>query len=275
MILESIGFFMPVYFQAVLGSSPIQSGIKLLPTTIAVVPFGILAGILMSKTGLYRPLHWIGMGLCAIGAGLISTLNANSPPAAWICFQIIIAGGGGVIAASTLPAILASLSESDVATASGAFSFIRSFGYVWGVTLPSIIFNNSFDKHIGRITDPVVRSNLRNGAAYAKVSGGFVSSLPEKIRGEVIGVYVDALRVVWEVVLAFAGLGFVVVFLERHVELRRELDTEFGLKGRERVEHGSLEVGGSGVSLKEKSGSREGEVEVVGERDGERGLVGG
>jgi predicted neutral ceramidase superfamily lipid hydrolase len=45
MILESIGFFMPVYFQAVLGSSPIQSGIKLLPTTIAVVPFGIMAGI--------------------------------------------------------------------------------------------------------------------------------------------------------------------------------------------------------------------------------------
>jgi MFS family permease len=190
--------FMPVYFQAVLGSSPIQSGIKLLPTTIAVVPFGIMAGILMSKTGLYRPLHWIAMALCAIGAGLISRLDANSSKAEWICFQIIIAGGGGIIAAATLPAILAALPESDVAAASGAFSFIRSFGYVWGVTLPSIIFNNQFDKHIGQISDSVVQSQLSNGAAYGQVSGDFVNSLPMDIKPEVIGVYVDALRVVWK-----------------------------------------------------------------------------
>ena len=260
MILESIGFFMPVYFQAVLGSSPIQSGIKLLPTTIAVVPFGIMAGILMSKTGLYRPLHWIAMALCAIGAGLISRLDANSSKAEWICFQIIIAGGGGIIAAATLPAILAALPESDVAAASGAFSFIRSFGYVWGVTLPSIIFNNQFDKHIGQISDSVVQSQLSNGAAYGQVSGDFVNSLPMDIKPEVIGVYVDALRVVWEVILAFACFGFFVVFAEKHIELRKNLDTEFGLKDNEKIEQGPLEVGESGPSSPEKSTIKEGRI---------------
>jgi hypothetical protein len=253
MTLESTGFFMPVYFQAVLGSSPIQSGIKLLPTTIAMVPFGIMAGILMSKTGLYRPLHWIAMALCAIGADLISRLDANSNKAEWICFQIIIA-------AATLPAILAALPESDVATASGAFSFIRSFGYVWGVTLPSIIFNNQFDKHIGQINDSAVQSQLQNGAAYGQVSGGFVKSLPMEIKREVIGVYVDALRVVWEVILAFACFEFFVVFAEKHIELRKDLDTEFGLKDNEKNEQGTLEVGESGPSSPEKSTIKEGRI---------------
>ena len=230
MLLQSIGFFMPVYFQAVLGTSPLQAGVNLLPTTIAVVPFGIGGGTLMSKTGLYRPLHFVGMALSAIGAGLFTTLVINSSKAAWICFQIIMAAGGGIIAASTLPAILAGLPESDVATASGAFSFLRSFGHVWGVVLPSIVLNGQFVKHAHRIGDAAVQSQLSSGAAYSYASGGFIKSLPAELKLKVLSVYVDSLETVWQGMLAFALFGFLCVFLEKQIELRKELDTEYGIE---------------------------------------------
>ncbi len=40
----------------------------------------------------------------------------------------------------------------------------------------------------------------------------------------------DVLQVIWYVLVAFAGLGFLCVFVERHVELRKELDTEYGFE---------------------------------------------
>ena len=230
MLLQTVAYFMPVYFQGVRGRTPLGAGVDFLPYTAAIVPFGIIAGILMSKTGLYRPLHFAGFALNAIGAGLLSILDANSSKAAWACFQIIIAAGTGIIMTVMLPSILAALPESYVATATGAYSFIRSFGFVWGVTLPSIVFNGQINRYLDRISDPAVIAKLADGAAYGYASGGSIPKLPVNTRNEVIGVYVDALQTVWQVVVAFAGLGFFCVCIEKHIELRKELNTEYGFK---------------------------------------------
>ena len=248
-LLQALGFFLPVYFQAVLGASPFRSGVDLLPTTIAVVPFGIGAGLFMSKTGVYRPLHGAGMGLAAVGAVLLSMLAAGSSAGAWIGFQVIVAGGGGIVAATTLPAILAALPESHVATASGAYSFMRSFGYVWGVTLASIVFNGRFDGLAERITDAAVRLRLVDGAAYGFASRGFVQALPPDTQTQVVGVYVAALQTVWWVMAGVACAGFVCVLAERHIELRKELDTEFGLEeGKRRGAEGEAEAGSNATT---------------------------
>ena len=78
MLLQTVAYFMPVYFQAVLGTSLLDAGIDFLPYTAAIVPFGIVAGIVMSKTGLYKHLHWTGFALNAIGGGLLSLLSLSS-----------------------------------------------------------------------------------------------------------------------------------------------------------------------------------------------------
>lgn len=230
MLLQTVAYFMPVYFQAVRGTSPLDAGIDFLPYTAAIVPFGILAGMFMSKTGLYRPLHWTGFALNAIGAGLLSLLDRNSSTTAWACFQIITAGGTGIIMTAMLPSILAALPESDVAVATGAYSFVRSFGFTWGITVSSIVFNGQFNRYIERIDDMAVRSQLANGAAYGLASGGFILGLSVATRDQVVDVYVIALQRVWQVAIAFSCLGFLLVFLEMHVELRKELNTDFGLQ---------------------------------------------
>jgi hypothetical protein len=63
---------------AVLGKSPVWSGLCLLPTAIALSITSILTGIAIRKTGQYRPIIWLGMGLMALGTGLFINLNAHS-----------------------------------------------------------------------------------------------------------------------------------------------------------------------------------------------------
>jgi hypothetical protein len=45
-----------------------------------------------------------------------------------------------------------------------------------------------------------------------------------------VEVFSGALRVVWLIGIAFAGIGFLLVFVEKEIEPRNELNTEFGME---------------------------------------------
>lgn len=177
-----------------------------------------------------------------LGFGLSTLLNANSSTAEWVIYQGIIAAGVGTIVSSLLPAIQAGLSDDDSAASTALFAFLRSFGAIWGITIPVAVFNNQFDKLLYRITDPVTRALFEDGKAYERASREFIYGFQEPERGQIIGIYTDALKTVWQVAIAIAGLGFLVAFVEKELKMRTELNTEYGMKGKEEKagEHGSL-----------------------------------
>lgn len=67
MLLVWVVYWLPLYFQAVLGASPMRAGVDFLPYTAFFVPFGMAAGGYLSKAGKFKPLHWVGFALSAIG----------------------------------------------------------------------------------------------------------------------------------------------------------------------------------------------------------------
>ncbi|KAJ8122280.1 hypothetical protein ONZ43_g1485 [Nemania bipapillata] len=213
-VFQGISYFLPIYFQAVKGASPLLSGVDYLPFTVGLVPLAGLSGAFLSKTGQYKPVHWAGFALGAVGVGLFSMLNESSSRGSWVGFQLIAAAGSGFIFTVTLPSTLAPLLESDVAVATGTYSFVRTFGLVWGVTISSIVFNNEVDSHLGSISDPSVRKLLSDGAAYTFASGpNSVGSLPEPTK----------------IFVGVSALGFFATFVEKHVPLRKDASSEFGL----------------------------------------------
>ncbi|RDL36453.1 MFS general substrate transporter [Venustampulla echinocandica] len=249
-IITATNYFLPVYFQAVKEVSPLDSGIYYLPFALAIIPFGGLGAAFISKTGQYIPLHGIGFALSAIGTGLLSTLDASSSPGAWIGFQIIASGGSGLVFTSTLVSALAPLPEEDVAIATGTYSFVRSFGFVWGLTITSVVFNSQIDRYLWIVDDASVRSLMANGQAYAYANRGTFNALSTTTKSQVIEVYVKALQVIWIIVAAFSCFGFLCIFAEKHVELRKEKGNEFGLA--ERKSKGpSPEVGGVHITTRE------------------------
>lgn len=148
LLIQAINYFLPIYFQAVKEKSPLLSGVYFLPFAVSMIFWGGFAGAVLDKTGQYRPLHWLGFGLCTVGIGLFSTLDASSSTGKWIGYQILASAGPGVILTITLASTLAVLPHTDVAVGTGTYSFIRSLGFIWGTDMAAIVFNNQIDAHI-------------------------------------------------------------------------------------------------------------------------------
>lgn len=231
-----IVYIFPIYFQAVLSKSQTISGVYLMPTVLGF-PFSVaIGGVVMAKTGRYKPIHIFGFALATLGCGLASILGPNSSPAMWVFFQLFMAVGTGMMMACLLPATQVKLRESDTALSTGTWAFIRSIGLIWGVTIPAAVFNNRFDQLLSTIEDSDARSSLGHGQAYAHATGAFVDSFEGVTRDQVRHVYSLSLQRVWQVAVAMAGISFVVAFLEEEVSMRKDLDTDFGLEGKKKDE---------------------------------------
>ena len=137
-----------------------------------------------------------------------------------------------MIYTAALPSTLAPLKETDIAVATATYSFVRSFGFVWGVTMGGIVFNSQINVHLGLISDEGIRESLENGKAYAFVAGssGLRAIADPKSLLEVIQVYAKSLKVVWLVVIAIGLLAFVLVPLQKLLKLKKENNTKFGIK---------------------------------------------
>jgi hypothetical protein len=228
-------YFLPIYFQAVKGQSAMNSGVDTLPTFAGGLLCALIGGVLLSKTGRYKPLHFIGTIPMIIAFGLFSIMDADTNPAAWAWFQLICAAGSGLLVGIMLPAVQAPLDDTYVATSTGLWSFARYFGCIWGVAIPSAIFNTECSRLARELSDPRIAEMLTGGRAYQYATAAFVNGIEDvATRAEVVEVFTGALRQVWLIGIAFAGIGFLLVFVEKEVELRNELNTEFGMEERKK-----------------------------------------
>lgn len=184
----------------------------------------------MSKSGKYKPIHLIGFGFTSLACGLFSILDVGSSTGEWVGFQLLLSIGAGFTMISILPVIQASLPESYVATATSTFAFVRNFGFVWGITIPSVIFNAQIDRNLHWVDDDAIRHSMSDGKAYGYAGTGAINRLPLNVKESVQDVYASALSALWQAAAAMAALGFFLVFAERSLELKMDLETDFGME---------------------------------------------
>lgn len=234
LVLQAITYFFPIYLQAVQGTTVLESGTYFLPFAIPSLVFAVAGGTLLSKFGAYRPLHAVSFAIMALAMGLFTILDDDSSKAVWVVLQLVASAGVGLIMPILLPAIMAALPEGDVAASSAAYSFVRSFGFIWGVTLSGVVFNDVFDSRLHTISAPAeFRAQLSNGAAYAFASQVHrlreSGDVPGEVLDQIVEVFVVSLRAIWYFCLGVSIVSFFVVGVEKGLKLREELDTEYGI----------------------------------------------
>ncbi|KAK4185241.1 putative MFS-type transporter YusP [Podospora australis] len=231
-LLQTAGYFLPVYFQAVVGTTVFDSGLYFMPFAAGTLFAAAVGGVCMSHFGVYRPIHMVSFALSAIGFGLFTLLRPDTPKVAWAWYELIMVFGLGPTISTVLPAILAGLSQADVASASAVFAFVKTFGFVWGVSIPSVIFNGVVDSNLGSVSDANLRTQLANGGAYAFASQAhhLAPTIDPTVWGQVVDVYIVSLKAVWWFGLALSILGVFFVAVEDHLELSTELETDYGLQ---------------------------------------------
>jgi EmrB/QacA subfamily drug resistance transporter len=223
-------FYLPPWFQAVKGSSPSQSGIEVMPTTLAVVVCAAIGGPLMTLCGKYKPMHIFGFGTMVTGLSLCVLLGPSTPISVWLVLQLVVAGGLGIVISTMLPAVQVKLDESSTGAAAGSWAFLRGTGSLFGVAIPGAVFNVRFTSLLDTISSKTARSQLAKGQAYQHASAAFVGSFGPRNKILITNAFNESLKCVWIVFAILAGVGFLITFFEKQHEMRKHLNTKYGLK---------------------------------------------
>lgn len=222
-------YFIPLWFEAVFLYSAETAGVDMLPMSLVAVPGSAIAAAVVSRWGRFKWLHVVGELIFTVCMGLFALQWVQTPTAVWASILSICALGGGIILDTLLPAFQAPVSEADQAVATATWAFIRTMGGVWGVAIPSTIFNNRISQLVYTISDVGVRELLSDGGGYAHADADFIKSYPQPVRAEIQNVYREALQLVFLTSVAFGGAACVLFLFEKDVTLRKSLETDFGL----------------------------------------------
>ncbi|KAG5996383.1 hypothetical protein E4U43_002862 [Claviceps pusilla] len=141
-------YYLPLWFQAVQGTTAIESGIKNLPMILSLVIFSILSGGLVSSIGYYAPFMLLSTLLMSIGAGKLSTLHVDSPPAQWIGYQVLFGTGVGLGMQQTMVAVQASLEGSDVSIGTAIIIFSQTLGGALFICVAQNVFQNKLVSNV-------------------------------------------------------------------------------------------------------------------------------
>ncbi|KAM7192700.1 Major facilitator superfamily domain containing protein [Rhypophila sp. PSN 637] len=116
-------YYLPIWFQAIHNVSPLDSGIRILPTTLSIAVFSFLAGLGVAKTGYYTPFMIVGVAMLTGGAFFTATaLTISAPSQIWIGSQLLFGIGAGIGIQQAHTAAQTVLEPVDVPTGASIFT---------------------------------------------------------------------------------------------------------------------------------------------------------
>ncbi|KAI0291116.1 major facilitator superfamily domain-containing protein [Russula brevipes] len=223
-VLATMSYWYAVFFEACQGRSPTGAGVGLFGLSYSTSIISLVAGLTVKKTGKYMIPIYVAWMLTIVGAGLLTTLSANSSLAKSVGFQLVIGPGIGATLVVSLFPILASIPVTQTAPAMALYVFSRNFGSIWGVTAGGAVLQNELMKKL----PAAFLAQFPQGAEIAIATIPIIPSLEQPLKDQVRDTFADALRVVWQVVLGIAIAGFLCSLGMRELKLHTEIDEDWG-----------------------------------------------
>jgi MFS family permease len=229
-VLWSVLYYIPLYFEAVRGYNPIITGVAVLPQTLTVVPCAVAVGFIAARTGRYRWALWTGWILTTFGSGLLYLLGIDSNTTQCIFLMLVSGVGMGLLFPSMALAIQASAPQEDIAIAATMFCFFRSCGQTVGVAIGGVIFQNRIVVELQKFPDLVVVASQYSLDAVALVQtiGHLPPELPQVLH--VKTGFADALKVIWAVMCGVSGIALIASYFVEKYTLDQAINTEQGFR---------------------------------------------
>ena len=136
-----LGMFLltALYIQNILGYSPLQAGIRFLPTTLMIVAIAPVAGRLADKIGSRIPIT-VGMTLTALSLFLQTQITVNSGYTDLLPAFVLMGIGMALVMSPMSTAAMNAVPANKAGVASGILSMNRMVGGTFGVALLGTIF---------------------------------------------------------------------------------------------------------------------------------------
>lgn len=224
LVFNSVAYFLPLYFQIVLGRSPAATGVLMLAIAIPLAIVSLVSGHVIEKTGRFLEVLQAGLFLMTLGVGLLISFNASFDLGKIIGILIVIGLGFGPNFGAPLIALQTRIQTCDMATGTAAFGFVRMISGAIGLVLSQVIFQYLTVSYSERL----VSSGIPRDFAKLLVGGEAISQgvqindLTEFQREVVHQSFMSAMRRVWILYTIVGALGLLISFGIKRTKLRQD-----------------------------------------------------
>jgi hypothetical protein len=194
-------YFIPIWFQAIRGASPVRSGIDLLPFMISIIGSIMFGGWACSKIGYYHIFMFAPITLGAAGAALIYTWDINTSTGRLIGYQILYGVGIGLGLQQAFVAVQAG-SNIDIPSGIALLCFSENFGGAVFISVAQNLWANKLAQKLGHITGIDAAQVVKTGAI--KITA--LTQDPETLK-VIRAAYKDSLRQAFLVALILLGIA--------------------------------------------------------------------
>ncbi|MGW2747460.1 MFS transporter [Streptomyces sp. NPDC001450] len=175
-------FLLSQYMQGVLGYSPTEAGLRMLPWTGMPMLVAPVAGILSDRIG-GRPVVATGLFLQAAGLGYLgSVVTADVSYATQLPGLIISGIGMALFFAPASNLVMSSVLPTEQGIASGANNALREVGGALGIAVMSSIFSAQGGYESAQAFVDGLRPALVVGAAVVALAGAAALLIPTRRR---------------------------------------------------------------------------------------------
>jgi EmrB/QacA subfamily drug resistance transporter len=151
--LVSFGFFgaiifLPRWFQVVRGESATLSGYLLFPLLVGLIGSSILSGIIVSRTGRYKPIVIGGIAIMAVGLVLMTQLNATTDYVPLFVWMFITGVGIGPTLSVFTIIVQNAVPFAQLGVATSNLTFFRQIGGSVGLAIAGTVFGTSLQNRL-------------------------------------------------------------------------------------------------------------------------------
>ena len=193
-------YFLSIWFQAIKGDSAIRAGINMIPYMCTNALFSLIAGVAVSKNGLFAAPALLGCAIGTVGAGLLSTLQVRPDSLSWIGYQILTSVGLGMAIQQGFTAVQTVLRAEDVSIGTAAVIASQSLGGAVFVSVGNTILQNRI--LTGSVAGVDLHTILNDGAT------AFRNNVSAAALPAILELYNSALRNVFYAATITCGLAF-------------------------------------------------------------------
>jgi Na+/melibiose symporter-like transporter len=129
--------FVPLFVQAVLGTSATAAGATLTPMLLSWVFASIIGSRLLLRFS-YRSLALLGMALLTLGAFLMANVGISASHLTLMATLALMGVGMGLSVPAFMIAVQSTVRRRDMGTATSAIQFSRSIGGALGVSVMGV-----------------------------------------------------------------------------------------------------------------------------------------
>jgi EmrB/QacA subfamily drug resistance transporter len=184
-------FFLALYMQNILGYSPLEAGVRFLPSTVVIIFAGPIAGRLADRVG-PRPLMVAGMLITALSLFWQSRIEVDTSYAFLAPAFVLMGLGMGLVMSPMSMAAMNAVDRSKAGVASGTLSMFRMVGGTFGVAALGALVA-SVGRHDLERSLPGVPEGTRERLAEGLGSGAGLEGAQPQVVDAARGAFVDAL----------------------------------------------------------------------------------